>query len=173
MRKLVLACLLAAVAALGAFAAAGGAVPAVEQDGCLVVKDARGFVGVELTGVLFGRFDQGSISVEDDGTTPLPLKVYGGSRLIRIKPLKGAPRLIYQGYSLRFRATGTFHVRINATGVDLSAAGQGTAALSTNFDPDFAGEYSADQESYCDAGFGPLPETPRTVPIGTPAPDGP
>ena len=165
MRGRALACLAVTAAALSVWAAASGATTRDTADGCLVVQDGIGALGLDLQGIAFGKFDQGQIVVDDSGGSgPLPLTVFNRGAVKSIVRL-GPRRWRYTGAGLRFKASGAFKVTVNASGLDLSASGTGTATLSTQFD--FAGTFSVDQTSFCDDGFQPLPHTPKTYTVGS------
>lgn len=174
MRPRLLATLLVlSIGGAGAFAATGSAQSSAPGDGCLVVKQGFGKVVVTLTrGVVFGRFQEGSVSYSDtDGdttTTNLP-KVPG------VAPTKVGDHLWKFGpaVNVRFRSSGPTKLIVNAQLIDLSVAGKGTAMVSTGGGPsgfiqEFAGQYSVDDESFCEAGFKKMPTAPTRVQISSP-----
>ena len=70
MRKVAAACV--PLLALVVLVASSQAKPAAQDDGCLVVEAGRGIVSFNAKGFLLGRFDQGTVDIEDplqgDGT---------------------------------------------------------------------------------------------------------
>jgi hypothetical protein len=170
MRPRILATLLVlAIVTAGALAATGSAEPNALGDGCLVVKQGYGKVVVTLTrGVVLGRFQEGSVSYSDtDGdatSTNLP-KVPG------VTPTKLGDHLWKFGpaVNVRFRSSGPTKLIVNAQLIDLSVAGKGTATVWTNgFIQEFAGQYSVDDDSFCEAGFKKMPLAPTKVQISSP-----
>ncbi len=96
--------------------------------------------------MIFGRFQSGSLSYNDQGGTPsLP-------RVWQVIPVKLGDNVWKYGPAdnLRFRATGPTRLTVNATFIDLSVAGRGSAVLSAaNFDQTIAGSFSVDASSFC------------------------
>ena len=137
-------------------------------DGCLVVENGQGIVTVSARGGIFGRFDSGSVIIEDlvPNDTKGP-KVFNAPDVVRL----GDTKIQYTGLNVRFRFTsgGSFRVRVHAVGIDLSAIGRGWATLRGSdelgafTDP---GTYSADEASLCAKGFKPLPEKPVRIVLG-------
>jgi hypothetical protein len=137
-------------------------------DGCLVVSQGFGKVTITLTrGVVFGRFQEGSIVYVDvdGGTTPnLP-------KVPLVAPAKVGEHAWKFGTAanVRFRSTGPTKLILYAQSVDLSVAGKGTAVLSvSNFIQDFAGKFSVDASSFCEDNFQPMPLTPTRFLISSP-----
>ncbi len=130
-------------------------------DGCLVVRSGKGLVTLSARGIVLGRFDQGSVTV-DEGLPGGTVKVFGAAR----RRLVSETRTQYIGYDLRFRASGQFRVSVSAVFMDISAAGRGVATLAA---PDFleTGTFSVDSDSFCEQGFQPLPDLPRRFVIGS------
>jgi len=118
-------------------------------------------VTLSARGVVLGRFDQGSVTV-DEGLPGGTVKVFGAER----RRFISETRTQYIGYDLRFRASGQFRVAVSAVFMDISAAGRGVASLAA---PDFLepGTFSVDSESFCEEGFQPLPDLPRKLVIGS------
>jgi hypothetical protein len=157
-RKIAAACL--PLLALVALAGSSQARPQAQDDGCLVVEAGRGIVSFNAKGFLLGRFDQGTIDIED------PLPDDGSVRVFayeKKRPLTET-KTRYIGSLVRFRASGLFKVRIEAVGMELSLAGKGTATLNSDgfFD---AGQYSTDAQSFCESRFQPMPDVPRKIVI--------
>src|SRR5438128_7394951 len=102
MRKLAVCC--GCLVALG-LPAGSGALTAATGDGTLVVKDGRGTVSVAARGGIIGRFDSGSVWIDDpvlgDGSGPI---VYGYSTERQLT----ATRTLYIGTDVRFRLIGGF-----------------------------------------------------------------
>lgn len=156
-----------AASVLAVFSAASGrASGGTVGDGCLVVSNGFGRVSFTLTrGVVFGRFGEGTVKIEDlDETDSSVPKVYNA---LQVKV--GEHKYSYTGNLVRFRTTGPVKVSINAQFIDLSVVGKGTALLSANsFDvPDNV--FSVDAASFCEEGFQELPLKPTKFPIAAPA----
>jgi hypothetical protein len=162
MRASALLLLLCVVAAVATASSSGGT--AAADDGCLAVDAGRGIVSVNAKGYVFGRFDQGTVDIDDPVQTEGQIRVFGYQK----KRVLSETKTRYTGFGVRFRASGHFRLRIEAIGLDLSVAGKGTATLSAD---DFldAGQFSTDAESFCDAHFQPMPATPRKVVIAAQA----
>src|SRR5262245_49981094 len=118
------------VVALGLLAFAGTATAglmAATDDGTLSVRNADGIVWMKADGAVVGRFDNGVLRVvdpADDGNTP-DVTVWGAERT---RPLTDTVTQ-YAGDNVRFRIIGRFRIKVNATGMSLSAVGQGKVGL--------------------------------------------
>jgi len=157
----------------GVLATGGAASTATPGDGCLVVQGGFGKVTVSLTrGVVFGRFNQGSLSYSDvNSDTPrLPT-------VPNVAPVKTKDHIWTYGPAdaLRFRATGPTKLIITAQSMDLSVAGKGIAWLSRaglEFVPSTllppSNAYSVDSASFCEDNFQKMPLTPTKVQISSP-----
>jgi len=159
MRKAALLSALALGAALAA--SSSQATRSAPGDGCLVVRDGKGIVIINARGFVFGRFDQGSVTI-DESAPGGAAKVFGWEK----KRLLSETRTQYIGYDVRFRASGLFRLTVNAVFIDISAAGRGVATLAA---PDFldVGKFSVDADSFCESGFQPLPDLPRKFVIAS------
>ena len=168
MRPLACAALVIASGALvGVFAPGGRATSravTTPGDGCLVVKQGIGKVVVALTrGVVFGRFDEGTVKFDD--------VLAGDNSTIKVFP--ATPTRVtdtwttYSGSQIRFRTSGA--VRISFTGqlLDLSAVGKGTTWLSSA-GLGFAGTFSVDASSLCLDGFQDMPPIATKFQIANP-----
>jgi hypothetical protein len=158
MRKIAAACAL--LFACVVLVASSQATPGAQDDGCLVVQAGRGIVSFNAKGFLLGRFDSGTLDIEN----PLPgdgyVRIFGFDK----KRLLTETKTRYIGSFLRFRASGLFKVRVEAVGMELSLAGKGTATLNSDGFLD-AGQYSTDAQSFCESRFQPMPDLPRKVVI--------
>jgi len=136
--------------ALLALPAAAYAAATAPGDGTLVVRHASGKITVSGRGLIFGRFDEGTLTVvdynPDDGVEP---QVNGWDRKI---DLLGEGRWQYKGDNIRFRFFGgrykfTF---TGASGIDISAVGSGrvTVAGAGPFFIDDYGFYSVDGSKF-------------------------
>jgi hypothetical protein len=150
----------------GVAATSGDARSSTPGDGCLVVSQGFGKITVTLTrGVIFGRFQSGSLSYNDQGGTPSLPKVP------LVIPVKLGDHVWKYGPAdnLRFRATGPTRLTVNATFIDLSVAGRGSAILSAaNFEQTIAGSFSVDAASFCGDNFQQMPLTPARFSISSP-----
>jgi hypothetical protein len=115
-----------ALALLGFAGTATAGLVAATDDGTLSVRNADGIVWMKVDGAVVGRFDSGVVRVVDpaDGETA-DVTVWGAERT---RPLTDTVTL-YGGDNVRFRIIGRFRIRVTATGVSLSAAGQGKVGL--------------------------------------------
>jgi hypothetical protein len=144
---------------VGTVAPLGGATTSTPGDGCLVVQNGLGKVTVSLTrGVVFGRFSQGSVRIDDpiqgDGSTA---SVYGAAP-IRLSD----HRTSYTGDQVRFRTTGAVKIIVNAQAIEMSAVGRGSAVLFAGdslggFVPGFSGKFSVDAASFCQDNLQQMP----------------
>jgi hypothetical protein len=158
---------LAVGAAAGLAAPQGRATTRTPGDGCLVVQSGFGKVTVVLTrGVLFGRAQSGTVTIDDlvagDGTP----RVFGFS----ITRTRVADRTYqYSGANLRFRSTGAVRLTVSdATFIDLSVVGRGAATLSSGtFDVPF-NLFSVDSASFCEEGFQQMPVKPTRFVLASP-----
>jgi hypothetical protein len=157
---------IAALAALALLSAAlvASSAPArrgAAGDGCLVVRSGKGSVVISGRGFVFGRFDQGSVTV-DESLPGGTVKVFGFER----RRFLSDTRTQYLGFDVRFRASGPFRIAVNAVFIDISAAGRGVATLAA---PDFldVGTFSVDAASFCEEGFQALPDLPKRFVIGS------
>lgn len=159
MRKALFLLALAVGAALAA--ASSQASRAAPNDGCLVVRSGKGIVTLSARGFVFGRFYQGSITVDESAQGGVA-KVFGWEK----RRLLSETKTQYIGYDVRFRASGLFRLTVNAVFIDISAAGRGVATLAA---PDFldVGTFSVDADSFCESGFQPLPDLPRKFVISS------
>ena len=164
------AAILAAGAVVGVAAPGGAARSSLAGDGCLVVSEGFGKVTINLRrGVVFGRFSSGTLTVNDlDGEAKQP--TINGGLTGSVAGVKISDHLTqYSADSMRFRTSGPEKLTINATFIDLSVAGKGSATLwSTSFEPDFSGTFSVDAASFCTDNFQQMPALPKRFPISTP-----
>jgi hypothetical protein len=153
-----------AVAAASVSVSSGLASDTTVGDGCVVVQDGFGKVWLNLSrGVVFGRFQGGKVTIEDQtGSDGVP-KVTGDDSLVRTKV--GENRTSYTGDLVRFRTSGAVKIYINAQFIDLSAVGKGTALLSADKFEVFDNLFSVDSASFCEEGFQEFPAKPTRFPI--------
>jgi hypothetical protein len=168
MRPLVSAAFVIASGVLAGVLAPGGhatsATAGTLGDGCLVVKQGIGKVVVSLTrGVVFGRFDEGTVKFDD--------VVPSDNSTIKVFP--AAPTKVtdtwttYSGFQIRFRTSGALRISFLGQGLDLSAVGKGTALLSSA-GLGFAGSFSVDAASFCQDGFQTMPPVATKFPVANP-----
>jgi hypothetical protein len=140
-----------------ALPATAWAIHTLPGDGTLVVDNGHGVVIVRARGGIIGRFDSGSVVIEQPEGGKAPT-VYGAERISDL----GNGRTKWSGEDVRFRAIGVFYrVRIQAVGIDVSAVGRGTAVLDASGFTDFAGRYSLNGGP-----FQSLPGRPTTYQLG-------
>jgi hypothetical protein len=135
------------------------------NDGCLVVSNGNGIVSISARGGIFGRFDQGQITIEDlsPADSQIP-KVFGAQDVVTLSKTKTR----YRGDSVRFRFTGggAFRVTVTGIGIDLSAIGHGWAVLNGGGYVQTGGTYSADAGSLCSKAGKSFPESQLRVLLG-------
>jgi hypothetical protein len=162
MRRLsliLLSCLIVAPAALASARATG--------DGVLEVSNVNGTILVTGKGVLWGQMHVGRLVVNDpisgDGS---PL-VSGWEKRV---PGTCDTCTVYSGKDLHFRVTGgKFRMYFDGAGIDFSAVGVGTAALTGDVTALDAGDYALDGGKWT-----PVPWLKRVVTFGVqPTPAGP
>lgn len=160
--------LVLSIGVTGVFAATAEGRAASPGDGCLVVEQGYGKVTVVLkSGVIFGRFQSGTITYSDvdDAATPNLPRVPG------VTPTKVNDHTWVYGTAdnVRFRASGPTKLTINAQYMYVSAAGRGSARLwVADFIQDIAGKFSVDDASFCEEGFQKMPLTPTRFQISSP-----
>jgi hypothetical protein len=108
-------------------------------DGTLVVRKATGKITVNGRGIVFGRFEEGTLTIvdynRDDAIEP---QVNGADRKVEIDDGKWQ----FKGDNIRFRFFGGRYrlVFTGASGIDISAVGTGTVTL-TGAGPFFIDDY--------------------------------
>ena len=112
------------LAAALAFPVTSVAARAAQGDGSLAVANATAVVTIQVKGVVFGHFDRGKMTVleyKSDSVNALP--TVSGAKM----DVKGAKaNVVYSGRDVRFLfPSGTFTLRFDAVGIDLSAVGRG------------------------------------------------
>jgi len=112
-------------------ATAGRATPG---DGSLVVSNADGSLTVQVKGVIFGHFDRGRMTVLDwKADNPNALATVSGAKM----DFKGAKaNVVYSGKDVRFLfPSGSYTVKFEGGGIDLSAVGKGSLSVSGKTSP--------------------------------------
>jgi hypothetical protein len=150
--------------ALLAMLAASAARERGSTDGTLSVRDGRGIIVVSGRGGAIGSFAKGSVTISDpidgDGTGPI---VMGDDYPPKERD---ADTTTWRGNKVRFRIIGgTFTIRVQARGVNLSFVGKGTVKLNGLDDPDEDGIYSVNGGSYT-----PFPTLPLSFPLTAQSP---
>jgi hypothetical protein len=133
--RLLLACLLIALAAL-APAVSGGATSeplhrAGKQDGTLSLRAGRGsFALLTMTGSALGRIDKGTLTISDPDRTNGEI-IVRGYKTMKIRSATTVQYFSNGKTPIRFRILGgRFDLRIDgATGAELSVVGTGRAML--------------------------------------------
>nr|MBA3347224.1 hypothetical protein [Actinomycetota bacterium] len=136
-------------------------------DGTLSVEDGNGRVVIVARGGVIGRFDSGSVTIQD--RTPadsFDAKVWGAPR----DRIVGDASERYFGTNVRFRLIGgEFRIVIVGRGIDVSVVGNGTVILRGDGKApgvfSFEGEDCSSPRAKCRE----LPELPRTFSLGTDA----
>jgi hypothetical protein len=112
-----------------------------QGDGSLVVANADGTLTVQVKGVIFGHFDRGRMTVVEykaDSANALP--TVSGAKW----DVKGAKlNVVYNGKDVRFLfPSGTFTLKFEGTGIDLSAVGKGSLVVGGKISPSDDGTVS-------------------------------
>jgi hypothetical protein len=133
-------------------------------DGTLSVRDGRGIVVVSGRGGAIGSFVKGSVTISDpidgDGTGPI---VMGDDYPPKERD---ADTTTWRGNRVRFRIIGgTFTLRVQGRGINLSFVGKGNVKLNGMDDLDADGAYSVNGEAYM-----PIPALPLSFPLTAQSP---
>jgi hypothetical protein len=162
MRRLsliLLSCLVVAPAALAATRATG--------DGVLELRTVDGTVLLVGKGVVWGQMDRGKLVVNEVDPASGDVLVSGAERKV-LGPCDTCTT--YSGRDIHFRATGgRYRLWFQGWGIDLSAVGVGSAALTGDLTADDAGDYALDGGKWT-----PVPWLKRVVTFPVlPLPAGP
>ncbi len=134
---------------------------ATATDGTLSVKRGRGIVLLKFKGTAIGRLTQGKVRITDKTPFDANSPVFRHCRIRYLNP----STTLCTGRRLSFRATdGKYVVRVQGSGMYLSAVGRGTVMVDGVGDqgvPD--GVMSVD-----DGPYQSLPDAPTTFDLGTP-----
>ena len=133
-------------------------------DGTLSVRDGRGIVVVSGRGGAIGSFVKGSVTISDpidgDGTGPI---VMGDDYPPKERD---ADTTTWRGNRVRFRIIGgTFTLRVQGRGINLSFVGKGNVKLNGMDDLDADGVYSVNGEA-----FMPIPALALSFPLTAQSP---
>ena len=133
-------------------------------DGTLSVRDGRGIVVVSGRGGAIGSFVKGSVTISDpidgDGTGPI---VMGDDYPPKERD---ADTTTWRGNRVRFRIIGgTFTLRVQGRGINLSFVGKGNVKLNGMDDLDADGVYSVNGETYM-----PIPALALSFPLTAQSP---
>ncbi len=98
------------------------------NDGSLLLKNANGTVTLQGTGLIFGQFDRGSLTVIAYEPDKHSAPTVSGARM---KPLTAADlHVVYVGSDVRFLFPGGKYVlKFEGVGIDISAVGKGTVQV--------------------------------------------
>lgn len=134
------------------------------SDGTLSVRDGRGIVVVSGRGGAIGSFAKGSVTITDpidgDGTGPI---VMGDDYPPKERD---ADTTTWRGNRVRFRIIGgTFTIRLQGRGINLSFVGKGTVKLNGVDDADPDGTYSVNGGAYT-----PISALPLSFPLTAQSP---
>jgi hypothetical protein len=161
-----------AIGAAGVFAATAGAQPQSPGDGCLVVNKGFGKITLMLSrGIVFGRFQSGTLSYTDQDTTDnvTNLPKVPGVAFTKVNDHVWTYGPADTPTGVRFRSAGPTKLTVNAQSIDLSVAGKGKAVLSVaGFSQDIAGKFSVDDDSFCEDNFQKMPLSPTKFLISSP-----
>ena len=144
-----------ALLAFGALLAVLG-VPAVlsakpkpqDPPGSLSVRGGRGEIVLQVRGAVIGRMAAGKLTLTDDQPYDEQEPDVRGRLRTRPRPLSDATT-VYQGRQIRFRVMdGSYRLRMNGTGINLSAVGRGWVVLQGDVRYDNTGSYSLNTQPY-------------------------
>ncbi len=153
MRHVSLVLLLVGLLAPAALAASGSV-----GDGTLAVRNGKGLVKLDVTGVVIAQIDAGQITVDDPESEPRTRPRVRGYE--RVKPLSETKRR-WAGSDMRVRLVGgEWKVTILGRGIDLSVVGRGTVTINGRGDASTVVEDGA--YSLNDAPWRSLPNEPKT-----------
>ena len=141
-----------ASAALAASAVAAGARPPrpPQEDGTLLVRDARAAIQLRMKGSVIGRLTKGSITVAESPADTTMVVVRGHES----RRFDAFGRVVYSGNGIRFRIADDrrFMVRIGGKGINFSAVGLGDGWMDGWGDPDegvfYDGTYALNGEEF-------------------------
>jgi hypothetical protein len=148
MRKLLVPCLLLALAIPAAAYAATSATPP-RGNGTLSIREARGVVQLNARGNMSGRLN-GRLTITDpkpyDSKRPV---VYGATKTI----YRSEKTTVFQGKNLRFRLIGAlFQIRAEGKAMFVSAIARGKGVLDGAGDPSanifYDGVWSLNEQPY-------------------------
>jgi len=145
-----------------ALPAASAARPRGVNDGTLSLRDARGTITISGRGGVIGSFARGSVTINDpidgDGTGPI---VTGDNW----SKDRDATTTTWGGTRVRFRIIGgTFKIRVQGRGINLSFVGKGNITLK-GAGTDDDGSYAANGGEYS-----PVPDFPFAFPLSATSP---
>jgi hypothetical protein len=96
-------------------------------DGSFVVTNANGVITVQSKGLIFGQFDHGSLTVLEAKADANAAPTVSGAKM----KLTGVKiDVVYSGSDVRFVfPRGKYTLRIDGSGIDISAVGKGNVQL--------------------------------------------
>ena len=145
MRKLLV---LGFLLVLVAVPAALSAKPKPQEPGSLSVRAGRGEIVLQVRGAVIGRVNVGKLTLTDDNPYDEQEPDVRGQLRARPRQLTDA-KTIYQGRQIRFRVLdGSYRLRIDGTGINLSAVGRGWVVLQGDVRFDNPGTYSLNGQPY-------------------------
>jgi hypothetical protein len=146
MRKLLLFSSLLALVALPAALAAKP--KPQDAPGSVSVRTGRGEIVLQVRGAVIGRMTAGKLTLTDDAPYDEQAPDVRGR-------LRGHPRqlsdatTVYQGRQIRFRVMdGSYRLKIDGTGINLSAVGHGWVVLQGDVRYENPGTYSLNGQPY-------------------------
>jgi hypothetical protein len=145
------------------------AVPAVvsgatRSDGTLSVKRGRATINIKLQrGTVIGQMAKGTIRIRDLGPYDNSIPQIRHCRL----RYPSSTTIACTGKKISFRAVdGRFVVRLNGSGIFLSAVGRGNVTITGAANPNFPNGVMAIDN----AAYQPIPDFSMTFSLGTPTP---
>ena len=160
------------------------AVPAVlsakpkpqDAPGSLSVRTGRGEIVLQVRGAVIGRMNVGKLTLTDNDPYDEEEPDVSG-RLRGHRQLSDATT-VYQGRQIRFRVMdGSYRLKIDGTGINLSAVGRGWVVLQGDVRYDNPGTYSLNGEPYEEIPYertqrlkltGESPSTPTRLGVARP-----
>lgn len=119
-----------------------------DAPGSLSVRTGRGEIVLQVRGAVIGRMNAGKLTLTDNAPYDEQEPDVTGRLRSRPRQLTDATT-VYQGRQIRFRVMdGLYRLKINGTGINLSAVGHGWAILQGDVRYDNPGMYSLNGEPY-------------------------
>lgn len=127
---------------------ASSARPGPNAPGSLSVRNGRGEIVLQVKGAVIGRMAAGKLTLTDNDPYDEQEPDVRGQMRPRPRPISDATT-IYQGQQIRFRVIeGSYRLRIEGVGINLSAVGRGWVTLEGDDRFENTGFYSLNGEPY-------------------------
>jgi hypothetical protein len=131
-----------------ALPAALSAKPKPQEPGSLSVRAGRGEIVLQVRGAVIGRMASGKLTLTDNEPYDEQSPDVHGQLRTRPRQLTDAVT-VYHGRQIRFRVMdGSYRLRIDGGGINLSAVGRGWVVLQGDIRYDNPGTYSLNGDPY-------------------------